>query len=145
MNHDLKSLSVWLKANKLCLNAKKTELIIFSSRKKKLDYTLKFKLNEKRQRPNHAIKYLGVLQEKHLQWIKQTIRIKMKLNCATGILSKMRNYTNRDILKMIYYSLFGSHLQYGAHLWEQANTENQKQIQLLQNKAVKKNMFQKAI
>lgn len=44
---------------------------------------------------------------------------------------------------MFYHSLFGSQFQYEAHLWEQANTKNQKQVQLLQNKAVKKICFKK--
>ena len=33
MNQDLKNLSQWLKANKLSLNVKKTELIIFHPKK----------------------------------------------------------------------------------------------------------------
>ena len=67
----------------------------------------------------------------------------MKLNRAIGILSKMQNIANRNILKMIYHSLFSSHLQYGAQLWGQTNTENQNQIQQLQNKAVRKISFKK--
>ena len=45
MNQDLKNLPQWLKANKLSLNVKKTELIIFHPKKTKLDYSVKFKLN----------------------------------------------------------------------------------------------------
>ena len=47
MNQDLKNLSQWLKANKLSLNVKKIELIIFHPKKTKLDYSVKFKLNDK--------------------------------------------------------------------------------------------------
>lgn len=104
MNHDLKSLSAKLKASKTCFNVKKTELIHFCSRTEKLYYTLKFKLNWKRLRPNHAVKYLGVLKEKHLQWIKRKTQIQIKLNCALGIGNKMRNYTNRDVLK--WFTIF---------------------------------------
>ena len=42
VNHDLKNLSQWLKANKLCLNVKKTELV-FWQKKKPLDHSVKFK------------------------------------------------------------------------------------------------------
>ena len=49
--------------------------------------------------------------------------------------------TNRKILKMIYYSPFCPHLQYEAQLCRQANTESQKQIQLVQDKAVEKIYF----
>ena len=46
-------------------------------------------------------------------------------------------------LKMIYNSLFGSHIHYGVQLWGQTNTENQKQIEILRNRAVQKIAFKK--
>ena len=47
MSLDLKSLSQWLRANKLSLNVTKTELIIFHSSSKKTDHSLKLKLDGK--------------------------------------------------------------------------------------------------
>ena len=48
MNQDPKNLSQWLKANKLSLNVKKNELIIFHPKNTKLDYSVKFKINGRR-------------------------------------------------------------------------------------------------
>ena len=48
VNYDLKNLSNWLKANKISLNAGKTELVLFTSSKKQLDCDSKIKLNGKR-------------------------------------------------------------------------------------------------
>ena len=59
MNQDLKNLMQWLKANKLSLNIKKTELIIFHPKNTKLDYSVKFKLSDKRPNPISTVKYLG--------------------------------------------------------------------------------------
>ena len=106
----------------------KTELMIFRPHAKKLDHPLKFKLNRKRPIPAHSVKYLGVLLDEHLKWTKQVIQVKIKLNQAIDILSKLQNITNRNTLKMIYHSLFGSDLHYGAQLCGQPNTKNQKQI-----------------
>ena len=61
LNKDLKSLSQWLKANKLCLNISKTELIIFHRNKASIDHTLKLKLDGKRLSPSQSVKYLGVI------------------------------------------------------------------------------------
>ena len=69
-----------------------------------------------------------MLLDEHLKWTKQVIQVKIKLNQATDILSKLQNITNRNTLKMIYHSLFGSDLHYGAQLCGQPNTKNQKQI-----------------
>ena len=60
VNKDLKTLSNWLNANKICLNVSKTKLVLFRSAKKQLDYGLKLKLNGKRLYPTHSVKYLGV-------------------------------------------------------------------------------------
>ena len=57
VNHALKNLSQWLKANKLSLNVKKTELIIFRQKEKPLDHRVKFKLNGKRLFPTSSVKF----------------------------------------------------------------------------------------
>ena len=77
---DLSNLSNWLRANKLNLNVKKTELVIFRPRKLKIDHSFKFKLHGERLIPTHSVKFLGVLIDEHLLWNKQVAQIKMKLN-----------------------------------------------------------------
>ena len=66
VNKDLSNLSNWLRVNKLSLNVKKTELVIFRPRKLKIDHNFKFKLDSKRLVPTNSFKYLGVLNDEHL-------------------------------------------------------------------------------
>ena len=143
MNYDLKKLSQWLKANKLSLNVKKTELMIFHSNTKTIDQSVKFKLDGRRLNPSNTVKYLGVLLDPHLQWIKQLNHVRMKLNRAVGILSRLRQITSLKILKITYHALFGSHLLYGSQLWGQTTAEHQEMIQTLQNRALRKITFKK--
>ena len=143
MNQDLKNLSQWLKANKLSLNVKKTESIIFHPKNTKIDYGVKFKLNGRRLTPISTVKYLGILLDEHLLWTKQVNWVNSKLNQTIGILSKLRYSTSLPVLKIVYHSLFGSHLQYGAQLWGQGNCVNQNNIQNLQNRALRKITFKK--
>ena len=138
MNKYLLNLSYWLRANKLCLNTQKTELIIFRPTCLKIDPSIKFKIQGKRLIPAHSVKYLGVLLDEHLQWTKQLSNVKIKLNRAIGILSKLRHNSNLDILKITYQSLFGSHLLYACQLLAQKNQTLLNQIQILQNRALKK-------
>ena len=116
MNFDLKNLSQWLKANKLSLNATKTELIIFHSSSKKTDPRLKIVLVGKRLIQTDTVKYLGVLLDDRLLWSKQINHAATKLNQAIGILSKPRNRASLKILKMTYHSPFSSHPLYGSQL-----------------------------
>ena len=134
-------ISQWLKTNKLSLNVKKTELIIFRQKKKPLDHSVKFKLNGKRLFPTSSVKYLGVILDQHLYWNKQLAHVTTKLNQGIGILSKLRHYANLNILKIVYHSLAGSHLHYGAQLWGQTNTENINKIRVLQNRALREITF----
>ena len=46
-------------------------------------------------------------------------------------------------MKIVYHSLFGSHLQYGAQLWGQGNSVNRNNIQKLQNQALREIAFKK--
>ena len=71
-------------------------------------------------------------------WNEQIYQIKLKLNCAIGILSKRHSHANLNTLRMAYYSLFQSHLQYGVQLWGQKNHEIKEIMQKLQNSALKK-------
>ena len=48
VNQDLKNLTNWLNAKKICLNVSKTE-VLFKSSRKLTDVPLKLKLNGKRQ------------------------------------------------------------------------------------------------
>ena len=138
MDKDILNLSYWLRANKLCLNIQKIELIIFRPTSLKIDPSIKFKLQGKRIIPTQSVKYLGVLLDEHLQWTKQLSNVKIKLNRAIGILSKLRHNSDLDILKMTYHSLFGSHLLYACQLWRQKNQTSLNQIQILQNRPLKK-------
>ena len=121
INKDLYNLSNWLKANKVSLDVKKTELVIFRSRKVTIDSSFKFELDCKRLVPTKSVKYLGVLLDEHLNWHEQISQVKTKLNCAIGILIKLKYNANLSVLKIIYHSLFGFHLLYGSQIWEQKN------------------------
>ena len=76
----------------------------------KLDHTFKLKIDSKRLIPIHSVKYLGVLLDEPMSWNQQM-----------DILSKLRSHTNLNTLRIAYYSLFQSHLQYDVQLWDQKN------------------------
>ena len=54
------------------------------------------------------MKYLRVLLDEHMSWNEQIYQIKLKLNSAIGILSKLRGHANLNTLRISYYSLFHS-------------------------------------
>ena len=52
LNKDLKSLSQWLKANKLSLNISKTELVIIHRNTASIDHSLQLKIDGRRLSPS---------------------------------------------------------------------------------------------
>ena len=143
INKDLFNLSNWPKANKVSLDVKKTELVIFRSRKVTIDSSFKFKLDCKRLVPTKSVKYLGVLLDEHLHWNEQISQVKTKLNRAIGILIKLKYNANLSVFKIIYHSLFGFHLLYGSQIWEQKNLKTD-YFSNIQNCALKKIIFKNA-
>ena len=57
VNIDLKNLLHWLNVNKISLNVKKTEIVIFKSKQKQFDGEIKLKLSRKRLFPTDSAKY----------------------------------------------------------------------------------------
>ena len=136
INIDLKLLCKWLKANKISLNASKTELIIFRDPKKKTQHELKIKIDGKKLIPSSFVKYLGLLIDGHLNWHAHITALSTKLSRAIGMLYKIRHFVDHPTLRMIYFGIFSSILTYGCQIWGQHNSVSKKP-QILQNKALR--------
>ena len=101
VNADLKYLVNWLNANKISLNVKKTEVVIFKSKKKKFEGDLKIKLYGKRLYPAESVKYLGVKINTNLSWQYRVNDLSFKLNRANALLFKIRKYVIFKVLRSI--------------------------------------------
>ena len=132
VNADLKHLANWLNANKILLNVKKTEMVIFKSKQKKLG-DLKIKLCGKRLYPTENVKYFDVKIDTNLSWQYHVNDLSVKLNRANAFLFKMRKYVNLKILRSIYFAIFSSYLSFYCLVWVQ-NCSTIQQIIILQKR-----------
>ena len=132
----MKNLTDWLNANKISLNVKKTELVIFKHKKKKLECRIRIKLSRKRLYPSNSIRYLGVKIDENLNWKDHIHDIATKLNRANALLFKIRNYVNFNTLKSIYFAIFDSHINYANLIWGQ-NINSAFRNVTLQKKAIR--------
>ena len=78
------NLRKWLKANKISLNASKTEIIIFRDPRKKTEFELKIKIDGKKIFPSKFVKYLGIYLDCHLSWQEPETNDRNRLNRAKG-------------------------------------------------------------
>ena len=135
VNHDLSSICHWLRANKINLNASKTEIIIFRSKNKQITEHLNFRISGQKINTCRNVKYLGVMLEENLDCNIHLNALNLKLNKAIGLLCKIRHYVPKFLLKTLYFTIFHSHLIYACQIWGQnINTVNK--IQALPDKAV---------
>ena len=136
INHDLALITHWLRSNKISLNTSKTEIIIFRSKRKEIKKLLNFRLNGQKIPISTKVKYLGVILDQHLDWKEHLSYILPKLNRGIGLLSKIRHYVPKFLLRTLYFCLFNSHLIYCCQVWGQSKMIQQR-LQTLQNKALR--------
>ena len=114
INHDLSLIVQSLRSSKISLNADKTELVIFSPKRKQITKHLNFRISGQKIEISTRVKYLGIQIDQHLNWNEHIKNIIPKLSRAIGVLSKIRHYVPKFFLKTIYYSIFNSHLIYAS-------------------------------
>ena len=136
MNLDLRFVCNWLKANKISLNASKTEMLVFRDPRRKVNYDLKIKIDGKKVTPSKFVKYLGIYLDNYLSWHQQEQDMRSRLSRAAGMLCKIRHYVDFNTLRMIYYGIFSSILMYGSLIWGQ-HSRIVKRLQIIQNKAIR--------
>ena len=122
MRSDLEELIEWFRANKLSLNISKTNYVLFIPPRLKLidntpssDCVLKFGDEEILQKS--STKFLGIEMDQHLNWFDHYKSLNSRLSRAVYILNKVKNVWPADCMRLLYYSLFHSHLAYGLLLW----------------------------
>ena len=143
VNEDLTHLVHWLRANKISLNASKTELVIFKKQNQGFTKHLNFRLSGQKLTPTKTTEYLGIILDENLNWDHHLSRLRTKLSNAVGILSKLRYYLDFTTLRSVYFALFESHLNYCLPCLGHTKVEQINQLASLQNKAIRIINFKK--
>jgi len=137
MNKDLAFLFEWLCANRLSLNAGKTEFIIFRPPRYKSRERVTLKLHHSKLFESSKVKYLGIILDNKLNWKNHIIELSKKLSRAVGLIHKIKKYCPSTVLRSLYFSLFNCHLSYGLIVWGNANNLYLDKIRSLQRRALK--------
>lgn len=116
--------------NKLSVNFKKTNFMLISATRN----TVHININNIEHKP--FVKYLGVYVDKHLNWEPQIQHVNSKLAKNIGIIYKLRNYVDLNVLKQLYYTLIYPYLNYGIMSWGAAYKTKLTRIQIKQNQCV---------
>ena len=155
MNHELKKISAWFRANQMVLHPDKTKFTIFHSKPSNIPWDdIKIFIDEN-ENLNHdpslkksisfvnhmsdvpAIKFLGVYFDPALNFKYHISQIHKKLTKALFILRRAKNVLTPTALKALYYSTFDCHLTYGNQIYSCADPGSLKGLKILQKKAIR--------
>ena len=133
----------WLNANKLTINAKKSNFVIFRPAQKRINHQPCIRIPDNKNNGfallecKDYVKFLGVLIDKNLTWRPHIDHIASKISKIVGIIAKLRHHVPLNSLLQIYRSLIFSYTLYGIPAWGQASQCDLKKILTLQKRALR--------
>ena len=139
INLDLLNVKEWLLANKLSLNIVKTEYLLIGS-----PHNIKHLSSE----PNVCVgneaiervqvtKALGVQLDEHLAFNSHVDHISSKISAGISALKRIKEYTDQDTLKSVYYALVQPHFDYCCEVWDSIDATLSNRLQKLHNRSAR--------
>ena len=136
MNEEFTEIALWLKANKLSLNIKKTHYMLLKNRGV-TEKDMCLKIDNEAVTQVKTTKFLGVIIDCNLTWKEHISYISGKIPKGVGILIKVRKYLNKTTLMNLYYTFVYPYLIYCNHVWGSTYFSDFDKIVSLQKKAVR--------
>ena len=131
LDEDLQHAMKWADDNKLKMNARKTQLLLLSRKRREREMSkVRVSMNNEVIERSRSVKCLGVKLDDGLNWKEQVQSVRGK--CFAG-LTKLRRL--RDVLppktkKQIYSALVQPHLDYCSVVWQECSRELRRSLDL---------------
>ena len=116
LNDLIDSLLVWVSANGLALNLKKTKYMIFS-RSRSVDLPDSLIISNTPIERKSEARFLGVIIDESLNWSRHVKTVLSKMSRYVGIMYKIKRYLPLTARLQIYHSFVQSHLNFCSLLW----------------------------
>ena len=135
INGSLQSIVNWFTVNNLLLNAKKTKCIKFTLPNVMECNDSKVVLKDDFLGFEQNTVFLGITLDSKLQWGPHISKLTGRLSSAAYAVKKIRQYTDVDTARLVYFSYFHSVMSYGILLLGKA--ADIQSIFVLQKRAVR--------
>ena len=140
INTELKSINLWLKANKLSLNVAKTEFMVIGSRQKMQslnDKTINVNVEGVKINQTDHSKALGLNIDENISWKEHIHATSKKVPSSTGALKRVRPFISMHTAIKIYKGLIEPHFDYCSVVWDGLSQQLCEKLQKLQNRAAR--------
>ena len=143
VNNELVKVYDWFCANKLCLNIKKTNCVIFARNEKNV---IQFpplimannvinRIDKNSQIP--AVRMLGIWLDPQLDFKYYLSTVTKKLNSAIFAMGKTKNILPESSKLLLYFALVHSHLHFASFIIEMGDKKNKETLFKCQKKALR--------
>ena len=140
INTELKSINLWLRANKLSLNVAKTEFMVISSRQKLQslnDKTININVEGVKINQTDNNKALGLDIDENLSWKEHIHAISKNVASSIGAIKRVRPFISMHTAIEIYKGLIEPHFDYCRAVWDSLSQQLSEKLQKLQNRAAR--------
>ena len=138
VNNELNKTNVWLRNNKISLNISKTiYMLIDNYINASTNKHFEIKLQQNVLNRVRNVKYLGMLIDDGLNWEPHIKQLSLQLSKSSAVIYCLHNFVDTETLKLLYFSLIYSRVQYDVILWGTATYTRQKEIVLRLNNIVR--------
>ena len=135
---ELKKINQWFTANKMVLNAKKTELVLFRSNNVQSICLANEDIN-----PSRSSKYLGVIIDDKLKFSYHIEQICKRISKHLSVVSRLRHFVSKSVLYSYYNFYVRPVLQYGILIYGSTCTTHLSKLCKLQRKIIRLIHFKK--
>jgi hypothetical protein len=138
MSRDLRILNSWFIENRLTMNTKKTQFMIFKTKNMPIFNSFdSITIGSENIYKTSYYKYLGLWLDSNLNFGFHIGKIKKKVAPLIGAIKRIRRHVIPEILDNIYFAHIHSHITYLISLWGMAGLTRMNILKTLQNKAIK--------
>ena len=137
LNSEMLKLTQWCRANKLSINFKKSNFVVFRPRQRRqtLDMSIQTD-NNVIERVKETV-FLGVILDEYLSWKPHILSVSRKISKSIGIIYKSSFCLPKTSLRSLYYSLVYPYLTYCVSVWGSTYQSNLNRIIILQKKIIR--------
>lgn len=121
--NEFKKIKQWFDYNLLTVNFTKTHYLSFASYKNYLPHLGCLNIDQNLQISEaNSVKYLGIIIDRHFRWNLQVDNVVKKIRSFLPKIKYLKKFVDKKHLKILYFSLIQTQLQYGILGWGGVNT-----------------------
>ena len=135
INYNLELLNKWLLSNRICINASKTNYIIFSYRKI-LDLDC-IRIGTHRINRTSSVRFLGIFIDENLSYKVHVDVICGKISKNVGLMNRLKYELPEHVMKTLYSALILPYLNYGIESWYGTYKSITDRVFILQKKSIR--------